>query len=189
MTEGVVLECHCCFPVLNPVFHWHHLTCNTEKRLFYDHPQNQIGLFRSALQNAGKRSYISVTASSGPRSPCLTQNIVRLRWPRFPTTMLFLANISISGLMKPRSENIVQILVATFTLLALLQHLFYFHSILRDRLNLRIADPQVDAVPFSILSISCSQFKNFSAAAYWNYRVCKKCCPLSDIHFAVVCQG
>ena len=54
-----------------------------------------------------------------------------------------LPNISISGLINPRSENIVQILVATFTLLALLPRSFYFQSILRDRLNLRLADPQV----------------------------------------------
>ena len=90
-----------------------------------------------------------------PRSPCLTQNSICLCWPRFPTTMLSfswinLPNISISGLIKPLSGNIVQILVATFTLLALLPHSFYFHSILRDRLNLRLADPQVDV---SILSI------------------------------------
>ena len=93
-----------------------------------------------------------------PRSPCLTQNSVCLRWPRFPTTTLSFSwinipNISILGLIKPRSENIVQILVATVTLLALLQHLFYFHSILRDRLNLRLADPEVDDFPLSVLSI------------------------------------
>ena len=93
-----------------------------------------------------------------PRSPCLTQNSVGLRRPRFPTTMLSLSwinlpNISISGLINPRSENIVQILVATCTLLALLPRSFYFQSILRDRFNLRLADPQVYDFPFSILSI------------------------------------
>ena len=93
-----------------------------------------------------------------PRSPCLTQNNVGLHWPRFPTTMLSCSwinqpNISISGLTKPRSENIVQIVVATLTLLALLPHSFYFHSILRDRWNLRLADPQVNDLPLSILSI------------------------------------
>ena len=93
-----------------------------------------------------------------PQSPCLTQNSVGLRWPRFLTTMpsfswINLPNISISGLIKPRSENIVQILVATFTLLALRPHSFYFNSILRNRFNLRLADPQVDDFPFSILSI------------------------------------
>ena len=85
-------------------------------------------------------------------------NRVGLRLPRFPTTMLSLScinlpNISISGLINPRSENIVQILVATFTLLALLPRSFYFQSIIRDRLNLRLADPQVYDFPFSILSI------------------------------------
>ena len=79
-----------------------------------------------------------------PRSSCLTQNSVGLRRPRFPSTMLSLSwinlpNISISGLINPRSENIVQILVATFTLLALLPRSFYFQSILCDRLNLRLA--------------------------------------------------
>ena len=93
----------------------------------------------------------------------------RLHWPRFPTTMLSfswinLPSISISGLIKPRSKNIVQILVVAFTLLALLSHSFYFHSLLRGRLNLRLADHQVDDFPFSILSIiRCSQFKNFRA--------------------------
>ena len=120
----------------------------------------------------GKRSYLSAIYSifrRRPRSPCLTQNSIGLRWPRFPTTMLSfsyinLPNISISGLIKPHSENIVQILVATFTLLALLPHSFYFHYILRDRLNLRLADPQVDDFLFSIyLSFGCSQFKNFRA--------------------------
>ena len=82
----------------------------------------------------------------------LSPNSVGLRWQRFPTTMMSfswinLPNISISGLIKPRSENIVQILVATFTLLALLPSSFYFHSILCDRLNLLLADPQVDDFP------------------------------------------
>ena len=44
-----------------------------------------------------------------PRSPCLAQNSVGMRW-----TWINLPNISISGHIKPRSENIVQILVATF---------------------------------------------------------------------------
>ena len=83
-----------------------------------------------------------------PRSFCLTQNGVGLRRPRFPTTMLSLSwinlpNISISCLINPRSENIVQLLVATFTLLNLLPRSFYFQYILYDRLNLRLADPQV----------------------------------------------
>ena len=114
-------------------------------------------VFRSALQNAGKRSDLSATASSG--TPALSLfNSVGLQCPRFPTTMLSsswinLPNLSISGLIKPSSENIIQILAATFTLLALLSHSFYFHSILRNRLNLRLADPQVDDFPFSILSI------------------------------------
>ena len=88
-------------------------------------------VFRSALQNAGKRSDPSATPPQcvsmhrRSRPPCLTQNSVGLRWPRFPTTMLSfswinLPNISISGLIKPHSENIVHILVATFMLLALL---------------------------------------------------------------------
>ena len=125
-----------------------------------------------------------------------------------------LPNISISGLIKPRSENIIQILVATFTLLALLPHSFYFHSILRDRLNLRLADPKLMTFrsPF-YLSFGCSQFKNFSVPDYCKNQcdeslshaiyalfacsfkychlleLCKTCCPLSDIHSAVVCQG
>ena len=54
------------------------------------------------------------------RSPCLAQNSVGMRW-----TWINLPNISISGLIKPRSENIVQIfgshiyvacLTATFVL-------------------------------------------------------------------------
>ena len=78
-----------------------------------------------------------------PRSFCLTQNSVGLRRPRFPTTMLSLSwinlpNISISGLINPCSENIFQILVATFTLLDLLPRSFYFQYILCDRLNLRV---------------------------------------------------
>ena len=110
-------------------------------------------VFRSALQNVGKRIDLSATALS-----LFTQNSIGLLWSRFPTTMvsfswISLPNISISGLIKPRSENIVQMLVATFTLLALLPHSFYFHSILRDRLNLSLADPQVDGFPFSIRSI------------------------------------
>ena len=76
------------------------------------------------------------------------QNSVGLRRPRFPTTKVSLSwinlpNISISGLINPRSENIVQILVATFTLVNLLPRSFYFQYILCDRLNLRLADPQV----------------------------------------------
>ena len=86
-------------------------------------------VFRSALQNAGI---------------CFMHNSIGLRWPRFPPTMLYfswinLRNVSISGVIKPRSENVVQILVATFTLLALVPHSFYFHSILRDRLNLYVS--------------------------------------------------
>ena len=109
-------------------------------------------VFRFAFQNAEKRSYQpSATASSGtPALSLLAQNSVGRRWPRFPTTMLSfswinLPNISISGLIKPRSENIVQILVATFTslaLLALLPHSFHFHSILCDRMNLHLDDTQ-----------------------------------------------
>ena len=108
-------------------------------------------VFRSPWQNAGKRSstYPLQSLQARPRSPCLTQKSVGLRWPRFPTAMLSLSwinlpNISISGLI---------ILVATFTLFALLPRSFYFHSILRDRLILRLADPQVYDFPFSILSI------------------------------------
>ena len=113
-------------------------------------------VFQSALQNAVKRSDLSATASSGV--PALSLFNTEQRWPRFPTTLLSfswinLPNISIPGLIKPRSENIVQILVATFTLLELLTHSFYFHSIICDRLSLRLANPQVDDFPFSILSI------------------------------------
>ena len=127
-------------------------------------------VFRSALPNAGKRSDLSGTASSG--RPALSLFSTEQRWSRFPTTMLSfswinLPNISISGLIKPRSENIVQILVATFTLLALLPHSFYFHSILRDRLILRLADPKFMTFrsPF-YLSFGCSQLKNFSVLDY-----------------------
>ena len=98
-----------------------------------------------------------------PRSPCLTQNSLGLRWPRFPTTMLSFSWINLPNI----SENIVQILVATFTLLALLPHSFYFHSILRDRLNLSLTDPKLMTFrsPF-YLSFGCSQFKNFSVPDY-----------------------
>ena len=74
----------------------------------------------------------------------------------FPTTMLSLSwinlpDISISGLINPGSENIVQILVATFTLLALLPRSFYFQSILCDRLKLRLAAPKfMTSLPHSI---------------------------------------
>ena len=93
-------------------------------------------------------SYPLQRLQAHPLSSCLTQNSVGLRRPRFPTTMLSLSwmnlpNISISGLINPRSENIVQILVATSTLPALLPRSFYFQSILCDRLNLRPADPHV----------------------------------------------
>ena len=75
--------------------------------------------FWSALQNAGKCSSLSATAS--------------------------------------------EILVATFTLLALLPHSFYFHSIVRDRLNLRLADPKLMTFRSPLyVSFGCSQFKNFS---------------------------
>ena len=151
-----------------------------------------------------------------PRSPCLTQNSVGLRWPCFPTTMLSfswinLPNISISGLIKKaRSENIVQILVATFTLLALLPHSFYFHSIIRDRSNLRLADPKLVTFRSPLYqSFGCSQFKHFFVPDYRDnlcdesrlhairticvychlLELCKTCCLLSDIHFAVVCEG
>ena len=120
--------------------------------------RTSFGVHCRTRENAATRDIRYSVFRRRPRSPRLTQNSVGLRWPRFPTTMLSfswinLPNISISGLIKPRSENIVQILVATFTLLALMPHSFYFHSILRDRLNLRLADPQVDDFPFSILSI------------------------------------
>ena len=124
-----------------------------------------------------------------------------------------LPNISISGLINPRSENIVQILVATFTLLALLPRSFYFQSIIRDRLNLHLADPQVYDFPFSILSIIplqffltcpcqitattnvmnhfCTRYAVFACSFKYRHllELCKTCCPLSDIHFAVVRQG
>ena len=114
-----------------------------------------------------------------------------------------LPNISISGLI---------ILVATFTLLALLPRSFYFHSILRDRLILRHADPQVYDFPFSILSIigllnycypcqitATTNVRNHFYTQYalfpcsFKYcqllELCKLCCPRSAIHFAVVRQG
>ena len=121
------------------------------------------------LENAA--TYPLQRRQARPRSPCLTQNSIGLRSPYFPTTVLSfswinLPNISISGLINPRSENIVHILVATFTLLALVPHSSYFHSILRDRLNLHLADPKVDDFPFSILSIIFLQFKNFSVPDY-----------------------
>ena len=94
-----------------------------------------------------------------PRSFCLTQNSVGLGRPTFSNNnavWINLPNISISGLIHPRSENIVQILVATFTLLALLPRSFYFKYILCDRLNLRLADPQVYdfSSPFYLYSVA-----------------------------------
>ena len=57
--------------------------------------------------------------------------------------------------------------MATFTLLALLPRSFYFQSIIRDRLNLRLVDPQVYDYPFSILSIIPLQiFFNLSMPDY-----------------------
>ena len=91
----------------------------------------------------------------------VSQNSVGLRRPGFPATMLSLSwinlpNISISSLINPRSENIVQILVATFTLLALFSRSFYFQSMICDRLNLRLADPQVYDFPSPFyLSFRC----------------------------------
>ena len=148
-------------------------------------------VFRSALQNAGKHSVFrhalrGKTQRLQARSPrenaasssslsLLTQNSIGLRRPRFPTSVMSLSwinlpNISISGLINPRSENIVQILVATFTLLALLPRSFYFQSILRDRFNQHLADPQVYDFPFSIpepwimhLRYSVWPFKNVGA--------------------------
>ena len=101
--------------------------------------------------------YTTTSSDTPALSLFNTEQRIGLRW-RFPTTMLSfswinLPNISISGLITPHSENIVQILVATFTLLALLPHSFYFQSILRHRLNLSLSDSQVDDFPFSILSI------------------------------------
>ena len=122
------------------------IACGLRHREAYDpvstYKQN---VFRSALQNAGKRCDLSATLlrlQTRPRFPCLTQNSVGpigLRW-RFPTTMLSfswinLPNISISGLrpITPRSENIVQTLVATFTLLALLTVTFVLFPLYPSR--------------------------------------------------------
>ena len=100
-------------------------------------------------------TYPLCTACSG--TPALSLFSTEQRRPALAAfsnnNAINLPNILISGLIKPRSENIVQILVATFALLALLPHSFYVHSILRLRLNLRLADPQVDDFPFSIISI------------------------------------
>ena len=141
------------------------ITCGLRHKRIYiltvsSTPRTSFGVHCRTRENSANYPLhcYSVFRHRRPRPPCLTQNSAGLRWPRFPTTMLSFSrinpsNISISGLIKPRSENIVQILVATFTLLALLPHSFYVHSILRDRLNLRLADPQVDDFPFSTLSI------------------------------------
>ena len=145
------------------------------------------------------------------RSPWLTQNSIGLRRPRFPTTSVSFLYQSTQhfDIGHARSENIVQILVATSTLPALLPRSFYFQSILRDRLNLRLADPQVYDFPFSILSIIpllnhigcrgnlawmnhfCTQYALFACSFKYCHllELCKTCCPLSDIHFVVVHQG
>ena len=66
-----------------------------------------------------------------------------------------LPNISISGLIKP-----VQIILIAILPLALLPHSFYVHSILRDRLNMRLADPKLMTFRSPLhLSFGCSQFK------------------------------
>ena len=72
-------------------------------------------VFRSALQNAGKCSDLSATVSSG--TPALSLFHAVQRMPALAAfsnnnAVFFLDqydNISISGLIKPRSENIVQI--------------------------------------------------------------------------------
>ena len=116
-----------------------------------------------------------------------------------------LLNISISGLINPRSENIVQILVGTFTLFALLPRSFYFQSIIRDRLKLRLADPQVCDLSLlhsiycpcqitattNVMNHFCTRYAVFACSFKYCHllELCKTCCPLSDIHFAVVLQG
>ena len=172
-------------------------------------------VFQSALQNAGNTAtYLLQRLQARPRSPCLTQNSVGRVFQQQCYFFWFnLPNNSISGLIKPRSENIVQILVATFTLLALLPHSFYFHSILRDRWNLRLADPQVDdsilhsiyhsvvhnlkTVPCQITTTTnvmnhfCTRYALFACSFKDCHllELCKTFCPLSDIHFTVACQG
>ena len=118
--------------------------------------------FADCIAERGKRGYISDTACSGTPALFLF-NTEQHRPPTatVPTTMLSLSwinlpDISISGLINPGSENIVQILVATFTLLALLPRSCYFQSILCDRLKLRLTDPQVYDFPSPFyLSFRC----------------------------------
>ena len=79
--------------------------------------RTSFGVHCRTRENAATRPLHrrSVFMHRRSRPPCLTQNSVGLRWPRFPTTMLSfswinLPNISISGLIKPHSENIVHII-------------------------------------------------------------------------------
>ena len=147
-----------------------------------------------------------------PRSPRLTQNSVGLRWPRFPTTMLSfswinLPNISISGLIKPRSENIVQILcrTPTFVLFPLYPSrpiesesfrppswwLSVLHSIYHSVVhNLKTFPCQITATT-NVMNHFRTWYALFACSFKYCHllELCKTCCPLSDIHFAVVCQG
>ena len=156
-----------------------------------------------------------------PRSSCLAQNSVDLRRPRFSTTMLSLScinlpNISISGLINPRSENIVQILVAMFTLLALFIATFIlfpiypsrliesascrppslwlslFHSIyIIPLLNFFLTCPCQITATTNVMNYFCTRYAVFACSFKYCHllELCKTCCPLLDIHFAVVRHG
>ena len=109
----------CCYEGLDYFITWSpaHAYLHTNS---FVHTEN---VFRSALQKTEKRSDLYPLQRLQARLSCKpalsmfnTEQRWPVRWPRFPTTMLSfswinLLNISISDLIKPCSENIVQILV------------------------------------------------------------------------------
>ena len=112
-------------------------------------------VFWSALLNAGKRSDLSATASSVMPALSLFNTEQRR-----PPTATFSNNHAVSPASiyptfpyRDTFRKHSSILLVTFTSLDLLPRSFYFQAILRDRLNLHLANPQVYDFPFSILSI------------------------------------
>ena len=142
-------------------------------------------VFRSALQNAGKRSDLSATASSG--TPALSLNSLGLRWPRFPTTMLsFFLDQSTqhfdigpykTTFRKHRSNIGSHIYVACLRLSTATFVLFpLYPSRPIEFASCRPPKLRTFHSPF-YLSFGCSQFKNFYVPDYRDNQ-----CDLSLLH-------
>ena len=133
----------------------------------------------------------------------------------FSTTVSFLYQSTQHfdiGLINPRSENIVQILVAIFRCLPYCHvnfisnlsfaiesascrpqslRLSLFHSLYHSVAKFCLTCPCQITATTNVMNHFCTRYALFACSFKYCHllELCKTCCPLSDIHFAVVRQG